>query len=551
MRRPSALYVSVIVCSAAAALLSFRGIYEPDLWWHLAQGREDFGGAIVRSNLFSFTFPDYRQHYTSWLFDVAAHLAWTGAGGLGIQILQAMLLAATFWGVVVASAAAGSAFAPADKSGAPARQARTIALAVLLLAFTVIEPRAIPRPHLVSFAALALASVLVTRAVETGTARPLWWAVPLVAIWSNAHLEAVFGVAFIALFAAGELVRPSALTRREARRALGIAAVSAAATLVTPYGWGLYRYVLENASVTRLLDIAELQPPYLPAYRAFYVYLGVLAVMLLSQPKRLALWEIVVAGAFAALGLRYLRLTPLLVLVTAPMLASRLALFAAHGLDRRAILVTALAAAAVISRIPVPTLVTTLRAGGDAVEPPAFFSSRAVAFARTNGLGGPLFNSQNLGGYLAWTMYPQVRVFQDSRLQGYPPEHFTRIRYLTRSQAEWDRLVAPVDWAMLSLARPIEMSGVGLFPQSAWATVFWDEAVEIVVRRTGAYSDLARSHEYLMLLPESNAAVLAPMLQTNQRERLLAEARRNVAENPRGVAALELLKTSGVVLRNP
>jgi hypothetical protein len=375
--------------------------------------------------------------------------------------------------------------------------------------------------------------------------------VPLVAVWSNFHLEAIFGVAFIALFALGALARPAALTRREAWRALGIAAVCAAATLLTPYGIGLHRYVIENASVTRVLEIAELQPPYLPAYRAFYVYLGVLAVVLLSQPKRLALWEIAVSAAFAALGLRYLRLTPLVVIVTAPLLASRLALFAAHGLDRRAILVTALTATVFISRIPVPSLVTTLRAGGDAVESPAFFSSRAVAFARARGLDGPLFNSQNLGGYLAWTMYPVARVFQDSRLQAYPPEHFTRIRYLTRSQAEWDRLVAPVDWAMLSLARPLEMSGVGMFPQSDWATVFWDEAVEIVVRRAGKYRALVDPLEYRMLLPESNAAVLAPMLQTDQRERLLAEARRNLADNPRGVAALELLKTSGVVLRNP
>ena len=53
----------------AAAAVSFRGVYEPDLWYHLAQGREVLSGHVVRTNLFSFTYPDYRQHYTSWLFD--------------------------------------------------------------------------------------------------------------------------------------------------------------------------------------------------------------------------------------------------------------------------------------------------------------------------------------------------------------------------------------------------------------------------------------------------------------------------------------------------
>jgi hypothetical protein len=45
--------------AAGAAVLSFRPIYEPDLWWHLAQGRENLSGHFVRTNLFSFTFPDF------------------------------------------------------------------------------------------------------------------------------------------------------------------------------------------------------------------------------------------------------------------------------------------------------------------------------------------------------------------------------------------------------------------------------------------------------------------------------------------------------------
>ena len=61
MRRRAALCLAI---AAGAAVLSFRPIYEPDLWWHLAQGREDAAGRLVRSNVFSFTYPDYRQAYT-------------------------------------------------------------------------------------------------------------------------------------------------------------------------------------------------------------------------------------------------------------------------------------------------------------------------------------------------------------------------------------------------------------------------------------------------------------------------------------------------------
>ena len=72
-------------------------------------------------------------------------------------------------------------------------------------------------------------------------------------------------------------------------------------------------------------------------------------------------------------------------------------------------------------------------------HPDVVFSKRALAFARAEGLNGPVFNSHNLGGWLAWTMYPDVRVFQDSRLQAYPPEHFRAILDASRSQAGMGR----------------------------------------------------------------------------------------------------------------
>ena len=108
------------------------------------------------------------------------------------------------------------------------------------------------------------------------------------------------------------------------------------------------------------------------------------------------------------------------------------------------------------------------------------------------GLEGPVFNSHNLGGYIAWSLYPRVRVFQDSRLQAYPPEHFRRIIDASRSQDDWNTLVAGVDWAMISVPRPNQLSGAGRFPAADWATVYLDDAIEIVVRRSGKFARLVK-----------------------------------------------------------
>jgi hypothetical protein len=464
----------VLAIAAASVLVSFRSVYEPDLGWHLAHGRENLAGRLVRTNVFSFTYPDYRQHYTSWLSETTAYAAWRVGGDAAIQTLQAVAVAAALSFVYL---------------GCRVHAGALPSLAILVLGFFVVEPRAMPRPHLVSFAAIAACSWLLQRALASRSARPLWWCVPMVAVWSNFHGECVFGVLLIGIVGLAELVKPSALARREAVRALMITVACTAALLLNPYGWGLLQYLFENMSVPQILSIAELQPAYLPTYRAFFVYVAVAILLLLSLPRRLTLAEAITAVVFAAFGFRYIRLTPLVFLATAPMLAARLSAWTARGVDGRAVLATALAAAVFVSRVPLTTMVGGVRVGG--AHPEVIFSEGALAFARTHGLNGAVFNSHNLGGWLAWTMFPDVRVFQDSRLQAYPPEHFRAILDASRSQPGWDALVAGVDWAVLSLPRPNALSGVGRFPHADWATVYEDESVEIRLRRKGRYAGLA------------------------------------------------------------
>jgi hypothetical protein len=417
-------------------------------------------------------------------------------------------------------------------------------IAVLVLGFFIIEPRAIPRPHLVTFAGLAACSLFIERARRTRSAAPLWWTIPVVALWSNLHVECIFGVLLVGVFACGELARPSALSRRGARKAIVIAAGCMAATLANPYGWGLEKYLYENWHVPQMLSIAELQPPYLPAYRAFFAYLVLAAVFLLSRPRSLALWEGFAAALFAVLGVKFLRFTPLVFLVTAPMLTERVALWIERGINGRAIVVIAIAIGIATSRLPLRAL-AHLRAGTRAVAPPSFFSPGLPAFARVTGLHGPVFNSMNLGGYLAWQLYPGTRIFQDGRLQAVPPEHFRTILEASRSQSEWDALVAGVDWAVLSNPRPDQLSGAGRFPRADWATIYWDEAVEVLVRRAGRFAALVQPYEYTLLLPDSDAQVVARQLEGPEGARLRAEARRNMSENPEGPVAAAVLCAAG------
>jgi hypothetical protein len=114
-----------------------------------------------------------------------------------------------------------------------------------------------------------------------------------------------------------------------------------------------------------------------------------------------------------------------------------------------------------------------------------------MRFAREHALAGPAFTSINLGGYVAWRLYPEARVFVDSRLQAYPPEHFRAINNASFDFAAWDRLTAGVDWAVLSVPRVNPLSGAGRFARTEWGTAYRDAAIEILVRRGGRYGHLA------------------------------------------------------------
>ena len=302
-------------------------------------------------------------------------------------------------------------------------------------------------------------------------------------VWANFHSEVVFGLAFLVIV----------VTLGQPRRWPWLLA-TATATLLTPYGIGLWRYLAENALVPQVLRIAELQAPSPQTYPAFFLYLAVLAVLLLSDLKRLRPAEVVTVVVFSALGLRYIRLMPMIVFVAAPILAARVDALMARGWDRRAVLVTATALAVVMLPASPVVMARAMRVGAraaEALEPPDVFSAAAINYARAHALSGPVFTSMNLGGWVAWHL-PDARVSLDTRLQAYPSAHFTAVLNASSSPTQWKELVRGYDWAVVSVARPNELSGVGQFNAEEWASVFRDRAVEIFVRRSGAFGRLAR-----------------------------------------------------------
>jgi len=242
--------------------------------------------------------------------------------------------------------------------------------------------------------------------------------------------------------------------------------------------------LLTRAIVPQIINIAELLPPYLPNYRGFFVWSIGVALALLVQRRRVSLADILILAPFAYLAFSHLRMTPLLFLVSAPLVAQAVDDLQRFGIDRRAIATTAAAATIFLARVPIRGMVGEIGTGRAALMPPEFFSEPAMQFARDHQLAGPVFTSMNLGGFVAWELYPSARIFVDSRLQAYPPQHFRAIIEASKDPQMWAAFTARVDWAVVSLPRVNELSGVGHFNPPEWRSAYRDRAVEIFVRRS-------------------------------------------------------------------
>jgi len=441
------------IALSASALFTFRPTYDPDLFYHLAHGRHDVQVGLVRANIFNPAFASYPQTYTTWGFDVVQYFAERSLALLGVQLFQWGLLAAAFMMLYASARTRGS---------------RTAAFTVLLLALFVVESRAMPRPYLVSLIGFGFVAY--------------WFRVPrsqflvpvfVFAAWANFHSEVVFALALVFLY--GKLHGASWPSMAK------LLALCSLATLATPYGWGLWRYLFENAGVPSVLRIAELEPPSLAAYPAFFAFLAALAIALASMPRRLKWQEAAIVVIFGALGLRYIRFMPMIVFAAAPILADRIQAWIERGWDRRAVLATAAAVMVVTAPASPQRVFAAWRTGDAALAPKEYFSEDAIAFIRANDMKTPMFNSLNLGVYLDWKLGGGT--FVDSRLQAVPVAFLASIADASADQTKWNALGKDVNWAVVSIARPNDISGVGKFNAPEWFPVFQDRAVQILVRR--------------------------------------------------------------------
>jgi hypothetical protein len=436
---------------------------ETDLFFNLRLGEIVLHDHVVpRTNLLSFTQPDTRDVNLAWLFQIVLALAHRAGGIPGTLLLKTAFVLA----------AVAVLFRVALRRGARPAAA---ALALALSAWAA-EPRFVERPHLVTFLGLALTLLALERA-ESGRPRALYILVPCGLAWANANSCFFLAPLVLALYALGGRLdgRPA-----DARRAGLCAAALVPFMFATPSGVHALGYVANHWRMPWLRPLEEYLPARWPDNApAAFVAAGVIVAGILPGRRWRHLLPVALLGI---VGMRRNRFIAEFALLSAPILARALTDVGARAAARLTAnvredlrRVATVAAIALLAGAAIVPRVAAARAGGRVVDiglDPTLIPTTAIAFATDNGLRERMYNDLEVGSYLTWEGWPRHRVFQDPRINGYPPDFHALLKRDDLSRREWDAVLAGFGVTTALVTYPDLNPRAAFFDPERWALVY-------------------------------------------------------------------------------
>ena len=284
------------------ALSTFATVGDPDLFWHLAQGRQTVTEGLARVDTFSWSVNGLPVLTDQWLGQVIWYEAYAALGWNGIILLRALLVAAIVTLIVVAALIA--------------QRRPIVALIAALPAITLTRFAWTERPQLMGLCCFA-ALVLLLR-VSAERPRVLVAVPALILLWANLHASFALGLAITAI-ACGELW----LRRPETRRlVVGVVALSIAVTLLTPSGVSIWTsasgHFLSPPRVIQEEGVPDVTQPY--GFVFAFVVLAVLVTAQLSRPG--ALRDVALLLPVLFVSMTAARHTPFFAVASAPYLAA-------------------------------------------------------------------------------------------------------------------------------------------------------------------------------------------------------------------------------------
>jgi len=476
--------IAAAIFFVLAAIAAVAPIRSYDYFWHLTTGRWIVDHhSIPTFDPFALAGAHVPWINGEWLYQIVLYALHAISGDAGISILSALLASAIFGiAILITSQDAGvalliSAVAFAGASDRLGVRPAAAAALLIVIAIGLLGSRLRVVPLTIAYAALTI-------------------------VWINVHPSALLApvLAFICILQSDSARSSSAL------RAVILAAASAIALLVNPYGWNAVLAPLRLTS--EIHSGAFVNAEWLPSTFAFFplLYVTIGAVVLLflgTREKRANAWRFAIFALLAALAIRYVR-NQGLYFAALPLLVPPIGNF-----SRR--VSNAIAACALIP------LAWTFqhdvhRPGVDDER----FPMRAVAALKSYNLPGNIYNVDQFGGLIEWTFYPERRALTDGRNELFR-DFIEADAVAHRDSRAWHAMLAKYGLVLAVdeyQSEKIEVLDVASGERQAlpaslvryrrrdWALIAFDDAAMVFARRDAFPATRLDAIEYHFLVPD-------------------------------------------------
>jgi hypothetical protein len=451
--------LGLVLVYSLIALLFLRSFYlsDPDIWWHLATGRWILAHHKVPvTDPFSSYGAGKPWIVYSWLFDIVMQLLFRWLSYMSAVVYE-----------VIARVALAVALFHLVKGLVPRFWRAAVVTLLALYGMTYIIG---PRPGMLTILFSIIELDILLKVRRTGASKKLWLIPLLMLVWVNWHIQFVYGLLLLGVFAIEPLLskwwwpsEPGEPNLWPAKQGWIALAATFIATLVNPYGPRIYStvflYMYQPKSFFQIVELRGMTFREPQNYVVLLLFLAAAIAVGWRRERRL-LWPMLLAIA-SVLAFHSVKDCWFLAVVSAAALADGWhwdASKQARPLPTRYRLAVAIWVAA--------ALFVGFRYYGVSndfleIQVDGNFPAPAAWYVEQHHLRGPLYNDFNWGGFLIWRL-PDLPVAIDGRTNVHGDERVGHFGDMWLGKPVWANdpelsraniVVANKDKALTSLLR--------------------------------------------------------------------------------------------------
>lgn len=476
--------LTLTVLLAGAGFISMRrkfSVLGSDIGWHLKTG--DWivqHHAFPHSGIFSRTAATRPWAAYSWGYEVllSRSYAWFGLIGVAVYgtVLTLMVIFSIFW---MAQRLSGKFW--------------VACLLSVVSCYSFLLLRIVPRPVFFSIALFCVVLARLFEAHRYGRVQTLYWLPAVFLLWSNLHIQFIYGLAVVGLLLAIHVMQqlaervhifPDCIVpiRLPSSSLAAIFALCVLATMISPYSYHLYGVIFHYSQAKIPYQMVQELQPFRLRLPGNYVQLllAAAAFAAVGFHKKIDLFKLFLLLMATALAIRTMRDAWFQCTIAAACLAEEAR---AHGeSDARQ---TPLQLAAVFSGVALLLWLGARPAGLSEERLQRTLASvypvGAVQYLQRHPAPGPLWNIFDWGGFLAWYL-PEYPVGIDPRTDLYGDELLHRFDRTENGDPNY-RSDPYLNEAGVVLLRPRDPLFPLLERDARFSRVYEDKIAAVFVRR--------------------------------------------------------------------